>query len=315
MNVIFFGTSEFAVSAFSALLASRHKILAVVCAPDKGKGRGQIVSLSPIKALAKSKNLPILQPANLREPQFIQFLKAQAPDLFIVCAYGKILTKEVLAIPLKYAINLHGSLLPKYRGAAPINWAIINGERQSGVTLFKMDEYMDKGEVLLRKSVEISLTDTSVTLAEKLARLSGAALIEALDLIEQGKAVFSKQDESQVSFAPKLKKEDGLIDWASAAWQIHNRIRGLAPWPGAFTYLGGKLLKIWESKVIAGQNSGAPGEIVEADSKKGLLITTGQERLLITVLQLAGKRKMSAGEFILGHRVKAGERLEEKWLK
>ncbi len=309
MKIIFFGTSDLAVTALEELLLSKHKILAVVTAPDKRKGRGQRMGVSLVKVFAQKKSLPIFQPRNLQDTKFIQALKSKSVDLFVVCAYGKILTKDILQIPKDFAINLHTSLLPKYRGAAPINWAIIKGERETGVTVFKMNEYMDRGDIILQQKTDISSFDTAIGLTEKLARLGAQVLLKAIDLIEQKAATFRPQDENQVSFAPKLKKEDGLIDWQATAFEIHNRIRGLQPWPSAFTYFENRLLKIWRSLVIESTKDAKAGEVVDVDIKKGILVQTGRDMLLITSLQLEGKRKMSAKEFILGHKIKAGEKL------
>ena len=230
-------------------------------------------------------------------------------DLFVVAAYGKILTKDILQIPSNYAINLHASLLPKYRGAAPINWAIIQGENESGVTVFKMNEYMDEGEIILQEKMPILSTETAISLGEKFSRIGAKTLVKAVDLIEQGAVSFTAQDKDKASLAPKLKKSDGLIDWKTKACEIHNRVRGLQPWPGAFTYLNNKLLKIWESRLVPGAGNGRPGEIVEVDNKKGILVQTGKDKLLITHLQLEGKGKMPTSEFILGHTIETGEKL------
>jgi len=309
MKIIFFGTSEFAVPTLKEISLSRHKILAVVTAADKRKGRGQVLSFSPVKLFAQKEGLALFQPADLQDAEFVQFLKKEPADLFVVCAYGKILTKELLQIPEKFAINLHASLLPGYRGAAPVNWAIINGESQTGVTVFKMDECIDRGEIILQKKTDISSLDSAVNLGQRLANIGAGAIMQALDLIEQGKAGFASQDKTRVSLAPKLKKEDGLINWQEQALQIHNRIRGLQPWPGAFTYLEDKLLKICQSRVVEGGKDKAPGEIVGIDSKLGILVQTGRAQLLITALQLEGKKKMSAAEFILGYNIEIGKRL------
>ncbi len=243
MKIVFFGTSDFAVPLLK-MLSSKHKILGVVTAPDKKKGRGRKLGVSPIKALAQKKDLCIFQPETLREAAFIKALKSASAELFVVCAYGKILTKDILHLPKNYAINLHASLLPKYRGAAPINWAIVKAEKTSGITVFKMDEHMDRGEIILQQKENISLSDTAITLAEKLSKIGAEGVLKAIDLTEGGRATFAMQDEGQASYGPRLKKEDGLISWGLKAHQIHNRIRGLKPWPGAFTYLEGKLLKI-----------------------------------------------------------------------
>ena len=308
MKIIFFGTSDFAVSALNELLLSKHKLLGIVTAVDKRKGRGQRIGLSPVKSFAQKRGLALFQPADLRDAKFVQCLKNEPADLFVVCAYGRILTKEVLRIPKGCAINLHASLLPKYRGAAPVNWAIIRGEKETGVTVFKMDEYMDKGEIILQRKTDISLSDTAVSLAEKLSKIGAEVLLEAIDLIEQKKATFITQDESRASSAPKLKKGDGLINWEAAASEIHNRVRGLQPWPGAFTYLENRLLKIRQSQIVGNEQGGNPGEIIDV-SEKGILVQTGRGGLLITVLQLEGKKEMPSAEFILGHKLEAGKRL------
>lgn len=309
MKIVFFGTSELAVSALQALLLSKHRILGVVTAQDKRKGRGLELSFSPVKIFAQNKGMPIVQPADLRDTKFLYFLKNSSADLFVVCAYGKILTKEILQIPKVYAINLHTSLLPKYRGAAPINWAIIAGEKESGVTVFKMNEEMDKGEIILQQRTGISFSDTAVSLAEKLSRIGKDALLKSIDLIEHKGAHLREQDENQATFAPKLKKEDGLIGWGNSALEIYNRIRGLQPWPGAFTYFENKLLKIWQSQIVQGKKSAEPGEIVEVDTKNGILVQAGKNKLLIIRLQLEGKKEMPAAKFILGHRIEVGRRL------
>ncbi len=309
MKIIFFGTSDFAVPAINALSLSKHKILAVVTAVDKRKGRGKVLSFSPVALFAQKRGLALLQPANLQDAKFIQFLKNKPADLFVVCAYGRLLTKEILQIPVEYAINLHASLLPKYRGAAPVNWAIIRGEVRTGVTAFKMNEYMDKGEIILQEKADIFPSDTAVSLTEKLSKAAAQLLVKAIDLIGRGLATFTAQDESRASPAPKLKKEDGLVNWEAQASEIHNRIRGLQPWPGAFSYFENKLLKIWGSQIVQGAKGAEAGEIVDVDKKRGILVQTGRDKLLITALQLEGKKRMSAAEFILGHRIKIGEKL------
>lgn len=308
MQIVFFGTADIAVPALAAL-ARQHQVLAVVTATDKKKGRGLHLGLAPVKITAQQNGWPVLQPADLGDHSLIRGLKEKKADLFVVCAYGKILPKEILKIPRIYTINLHMSLLPKYRGAAPINWAIINGEQHTGVTIFKMDEHMDQGDIILQKEQPILDADTSESLGRKLAGLGKTALLEALELISQGKAELTKQRQEEVSLAPKLKKEDGLIDWGRPALEIHNRVRGLQPWPGAHTYFRDRLLKIWESEVIPAQEKRTAGGIIMVEKKGTLAVDTGKESLLLKTLQLAGKRKMSAREFITGHKIEIGERL------
>lgn len=309
MKVVFFGTSDFAVPTLEALSLGKDQVLGVVTAPDKKKGRGLTLGFSPVKNFAQKNNLALFQPQDLADSKFLQGLRKKAADVFVLCAYGKILTKEVLQIPKIYAINLHASLLPKFRGAAPVNWAIIKGERQTGITVFKMDEQMDRGDIILQEKVDITSCDTSFSLSERLARLGAKAVLRALELIERKSVNFSRQDEEQATLAPKLKKEDGLINWQAPSCEIYNRVRGLQPWPGAFTYLENKLLKIWQSKIVESPEDAVAGEIVGVDTEKGILVQTGKDQLLITVLQLEGKKKMPVGEFILGHKIKAGQRL------
>ncbi len=308
MKIIFFGTSSFAVSALKTLASSRHQLLAVVTAADKRKGRGRILSSSPVKVFAQKRRLALSQPSNLQDTAFVRFLKNKGADLFVVCAYGKILTKEILQIPRTYAVNLHASLLPKHRGAAPVNSAMSKGDKESGVTVFKMDEQMDRGEIILQKRIIIGNSDTAVSLGAKLSKIGAELALEAIDMIERGRATLTVQDERGATTAPKLRKTDGLINWKEQAAQIHNRIRGLQPWPGAFTYLDNKILKIWGSQVVQGEQDAEIGEVVQVD-KRGLLIKTGQGQLLLTVVQLEGKQKMSSAKFILGHRVVAGTKL------
>lgn len=309
MKIVFFGTSDFAVAALEALSLTSHKISMVVTAADKRKGRGQRVGFSPVKLFAQKKRLTLFQPRDLQDRKFLQALKTEGADLFVVAAYGKILTKQVLQIPRIYAINLHASLLPKYRGAAPVNWAIIKGEKLSGVTVFKMNEYMDRGEIILQEKVNISSDETSISLGAKLSKLAAQALPGAIELIEQGRASLSVQDETRATFAPKLEKKDGLIDWRKSAGEINSRIRGLQPWPGAFTYLDNKLLKIWQGQVVTGDKSKQAGQILRVDKQKGILVQTGRGQLLISMLQLEGKRKMSAAEFISGKKLETGKNL------
>lgn len=309
MKIVFFGTSDLAACILRALLLSEHKVSVVVTAQDKRKGRGQKVSASPVKCMSEKENINLLQPKTLSSQQFIQALEDEKADLFVVAAYGKILTKQILEIPKIYSINLHTSLLPKYRGAAPINWAIIKGDKVTGVTVFKLNKYMDQGEMILQKKINIAAKDTSVELTDKLSTLGADAVLQALDLIKDKKEKFKKQDNSKVTLAPKLKKKDGLINWKHSALDIHNQIRGLQPWPGAFTYLDGKLLKVLVSEAFDGQKRIKEGEVLRVDEKKGILVQTNRGHLLIVELQLEGKKRMPATEFVLGYSVKAGTKL------
>lgn len=314
MNIIFFGSSDFAVPSLKKLLNTKHKISCVVTQPDKGKGRGLQKSYTAVKNVADDYRLKAYQPDKINNQESIRYLKDLSPDLFVVIAYGQILSSMILSIPNIFAVNLHASLLPQYRGAAPINWAIINGDTQTGLTIIKMNEMMDRGEIILRKAVDIDKTDTTVTLEKKLATEGADLLLECLKKIEDKSFELSLQDEKHVSFAPKLKKEDGLINWQSQAAQIINLIRGTANWPGAFTYYKGKLLKIYRAKISSSSSQSTifkPGEIAEI-TKEGISVATKKDNLIIEELQLEGRKKMKAEEFIIGHKMKAGEKLETK---
>lgn len=311
MNIVFFGTSEFAIEPLRAILASRHKVLALVTQPDRKKGRSLKLSPPPTKVLAVSKNIPVYQPQDASSGESFEYLKKLGADLFVVISFGQILKSNMLSIPARYCINLHGSLLPKYRGAAPTNWAVINGESLSGVTVIRMDERMDEGDVILKQEVGIEPVDTNITLSEKLSDMGARLVIEALDLIGQKKEKFTKQDDSKASYAPKLRKEDGLIDWNEDANVVYNRIRGLIPWPGAYTYYNSRILKILQTKVVpdvAGKDA-AFGEVLYI-GKEGIAVKAGSGAILIEYLQLEGKKDMDAAAFVRGHKIESGYRFK-----
>lgn len=312
MNIVFFGTSDFAIPALRDIADSRHKISALVTQPDKKKGRNLKISPPPTKVLAITKNIPVYQPQDASSAESINYLKRFGADLFVVVSFGQILKKGVLSIPKFYSVNLHGSLLPKYRGAAPTNWAIINGDESSGVTVIKMSERMDEGDIILKKEIEIDKDDTNITLSEKLSELGAKVLLEAIELIENKKAVFQKQDNSKATYAPKLKKEDGLINWSEDAIKIHNKVRGIIPWPGAYTHFDGKILKVWETKVsdfVCGGDIKA-GTVLDIVKNKGIIVKTGSGALAITHLQAEGKKILDADSFLRGHRIEKGYRFE-----
>lgn len=310
MKIVYFGTSEFAEVVMKELLKSEHKILALVAQPDRKKGRALKVSPPPAKVLAIEENIPVYQPEDASSRETIDYLKKLDADLFVVVSFGQILRKEVLSVPKFFSINLHSSLLPKYRGAAPINWAIINGDKVSGVTVIRMNEKMDEGDMILKKEINIEPEDTSITLSEKLSELGSCVLLDAMAVIEQEKAIFSKQDDSMVSYAPKLTKEDGLIDWNFPALTIHNRVRGLIPWPGAYTYLDGRILKIWKTSVadIAPENKMENGSVLAISRENGIIIKTGQGSITVKYLQLEGKKILDADAFLRGHKINIGHK-------
>ncbi len=314
MNIVFFGSSEFAVSSLKALAIAGHNILAVVTQPDRKMGRHLRLEATAVKKNALGLNLKILQPENTNLPETLNFLKELNADLFIVVSYGQILSKELLALPKIFAINAHASILPKYRGAAPINWAIIRGEKVTGVSIIKITEKIDAGPVILEREIGICNEDTSITLREKLSRLAADLFLEAARVIEKDDYKLILQNEQDVIFAPKLKKEDGLIDWKSSSADIYNLIRGSLAWPGAFTYYKGKMLKIHKAKVssrVCKFASSNPGEIMEV-SKEGIVVFTGKDNIIIEELQIEGKRKMNAEEFVAGHKISIGEMLGVK---
>ncbi|SHJ61289.1 methionyl-tRNA formyltransferase [Anaerobranca californiensis DSM 14826] len=311
MRIIFMGTPEFAVPTLKKLYQSKHEIVAVVTKPDQKRGRGQKVSFSPVKELAISHGTLVLQPEKIKgNNDFIDTLIKLNADVFVVVAYGKILPKKVLDIPKKGCINVHGSLLPKYRGAAPIHWALLNGEKTTGVTTMLMDEGMDTGDMLLKAEIPIEEGDNVETLHEKLAEIGADLLIKTLEQLEEGTLKPEKQQEALASYAPMVTKEMGLIDWSLPAKNIYNKLRGLNPWPGTFTYIRGDRLKIISGEIYQGfLQSQEPGTIVEI-IKKGIIVATGEGSILIKEVQPANKEKMDSYSYVNGYKIKRGEKFE-----
>ena len=314
MKIVFFGSSHFAVPALEALIKSQYEICSVVTQPDKKKGRHLHLGSTDVKALAKQAGLKIFQPESVNYPDSIEHLKSLSADLFVVVAYGQILSQAVLDIPKIFPINIHASLLPKYRGAAPINWAIINGEKSSGVTIIKLIRKMDAGPIITQREIPVNDSDDSVALEDELRKLGAELLIEALQKIKNGDYKLIDQDEKKAVMAPKLKKNDGSIDWDKPAISIHDLVRGCLPWPGAFTYYKGKILKLYKTEVIpliSGLAGLRPGEILRCH-KDGFEVMTGSGALLIKELQLEGGQRMPSAEFVHGHKIKPGDRLGKK---
>jgi methionyl-tRNA formyltransferase len=311
MKIVFFGTSGFAMPSLRALMESRHKVLALVTQPDSKRGRDLLLSPPPTKVLAFSHNIPIHQPVNASSTDSVEYLKRLNADLFVVVSFGQILKKAVLEIPRLYSVNLHGSLLPKYRGAAPTNWAIINGDKTTGVTIIRLSEKLDEGDIILKKEIDIDKDDTNITLSENMAEVGAAALVEAMDMIERAKVSFSKQDSSRSTYAHKLKKEDGLIDWNESAIKIHNKVRGLVPWPGAYTHYNGKTLKILVTEICYGamMTDKPAGSVVDIIKGKGIMVKTGVGDICVKYIQLEGKKAMDTDSFIRGHKIIIGDKL------
>jgi methionyl-tRNA formyltransferase len=306
MNIIFMGTPEFAACSLRKLVVSQHNVLAVVTQPDRPKGRGMKVISSPVKETALAHHIPCFQPERPKEKEFIDILRDLKPETVVVSAYGHIIPRDILDIPPYGCVNIHSSLLPRYRGAAPMNWAIINGEAETGITIMLMDEKMDTGDILLQRAVSLAPTCTARELYEVLAPIGAELLIEALDGLEKDSITPVKQDDSKATYAPKLKKEDGLINWEKSSKEINNLIRGVNPWPGAFTYINNKLLKIWSAKIEDEKGlRGQPGEITLL-SKDKMIVNTGDGSLSFLEVQMEGGKRMFIKDFLQGHPLKAG---------
>ena len=305
MRIVFMGTPQFAVPSLEALLKSDDQVVGVVTQPDRPKGRGQEVFASPVKVICERVQIPVLQPLKMKAPEFLDALRAWAPDVIAVTAFGRILPPVILALPPQGCINVHGSLLPKYRGAAPVQWAIIRGERESGITTMLMDEGMDTGAMLLQESVVISPDDTAGTLAPKLAEVGGRLLVETLRQLKAGRLQPQPQDHSLATMAPLLKKEDGLIDWALPAKDIANRVRGLSPWPGAYTSVNDERWVLWRAAVKDGSPEKTPGTII-AITKNSLEVATGGGVLQILEIHPSNSRRMTIAQYLSGHRLVEG---------
>ena len=305
MRIVFFGTPDFAVPCLRALLGSgRHEVVAVVTQPDKPKGRGRETQPPPVKEVAVAAGIPVLQPASVRKPPFAPELAALAPDVAVVVAYGKILPPEILAVPKHGCVNVHGSLLPRWRGAAPIQWAVIAGDEVSGVSTMRMDEGMDTGDVLLTREVRLAPDETAGSLFARLAPLGAELLLETLDRLQAGTVAPVKQDASKSTHARMLEKEDGRIDWAKSAVEIDRHVRGMSPWPGAFTTASGKLLKVHrvepgaEAESADAPDGSVPGTVHA--TKDRVEVATGRGRVALLEVQAEGGKRMSAVEFWRG---------------
>jgi methionyl-tRNA formyltransferase len=312
MRIVFCGTPEFAVPALRALLANREfAVEAVVTQPDRPRGRGQRVSASPVKEVAAQAGVRIYQPASMKSDEARDFVAEIKPDAVVIIAYGQIIPRRLLEIPRLGWMNLHGSLLPKYRGAAPIAWAIINGERKTGLTTMRLDPGLDTGPILIKREIEIGSDETAPELAKRMADLGAPLVAESLIKLERGEITPIPQDSTQASYAPILTKEHGRIDWSLTAGEIYNRVRGLAPWPGAFTTFRGQLCQIWgrpSTSAVASDATAAhePGTLIVSDA---IEVICGQgTRLQLEAVQLEGRKRIRAREFVNGARLASGER-------
>ena len=331
MKIVFMGTPDFAVGALEALIGAGHQVTAVVTQPDKPRGRGKEMQMTPVKACALAHGISVFQPVKIREPEAVEVLRGYSADIFVVAAFGQILSEEILAMPKFGCVNIHASLLPKYRGAGPIQWAIINGEKITGVTIMQMEKGLDTGDILFQKQVEIAPKETADTLHDKLAAAGAELIVEALPQIEAGEVLPVRQDDGASFYAKMLTKSMGKIDWRRGAKELDCLIRGLISWPGAYTLYRGKTLKIWEEEPLeemageetaaeetrkapakmAGQdNAGVlqmpPGTVVRVE-RDAFYVQTGGGVLKILAVQPEGKKRMAVKDFLLGYAVKPGD--------
>jgi len=299
LRIIFMGTPDFAVPNLKALIDGPDDIVAVVTQPDRPKGRGKKLSSPPVKIIAEENDIPVLQPVKIKTEEFRNGLLSYQPDLIVVTAYGRILPLSLLELAPMGCINVHGSLLPLYRGAAPIQWSVIKGDKEVGITVIRMNEGMDTGDMLLKESITPTPDETSGTLFNKLAQLGSETLLNAIKGLKDGTIAATQQDHSQATTAPMLKKSDGLIDWSKKAGELECLIRGLDPWPSAFSFLDTKRLRLFKPEVIYKENNAQPGSLIRSD-KRGLLIACGEDTLLIKEIQPEGKKRMTVEAFLCG---------------
>lgn len=321
MNVVFMGTPDFAVSALEAIIEAGHRVTAVVTQPDKPKGRGKEIQMTPVKECAVAHGIPVFQPVKVKDAESVETLRKFEADVFVVAAFGQILSEEILTMPKYGCVNIHASLLPKYRGSAPIQWAIINGERISGVTIMQMDKGIDTGDMLMKAEVAIEPRETGDSLHDKLAEAGAKLIVEALPKIESGELTPVKQNDEESCYAKMLQKSMSRIDWQQDAEKLDCLIRGLISWPGASTVYRGKTLKIWDEEVVpleelqskdktayTGVEGAEPGTVVLVE-KDAFYVQTGGGCLKILEVQPEGKKRMAVKDFLLGYQIKAGEKL------
>ena len=314
MRIVFMGTPDFSVPALEALVKGGHQVIAAVTQPDKPKGRGKAVLMTPVKEKALEMGIPVYQPVKVREPEFVKTLADLAPDVIVVVAFGQILPKSILEIPRYGCVNIHASLLPKYRGAAPIQWAVIDGEKETGVTTMFMNEGLDTGDMLEKEVVPLDPKETGGSLHDKLSAVGGRLILSTLKGLEDGTLKGTPQTDEGSCYAKMLKKSLGDIDWTMDGAAIERLIRGLNPWPSAYTSLHGKTLKIWDADVTDREYGVEPGTVAEV-SKDQLIIQTGKGSLSVRSLQLEGKKRMDIQDFLRGYSLEKGTVLERRVAK
>ncbi|MFG6355806.1 MAG: methionyl-tRNA formyltransferase [Acetatifactor sp.] len=311
MKIVFMGTPDYAVGALEALIHAGHEITAAVTQPDKAKGRSGSLQYPPVKECALKYNIPVFQPERVKRPEAVETLRGYEADVFIVAAFGQILSQEILDMPRLGCLNIHASLLPRYRGASPIQHAIIDGEERTGITIMQMDAGIDTGDILYQKELPIDRGDTSQSLYDKLTVLGGQTVVEALKLLERGALTPQKQREEDGSYVKMITKEMGRIDFSRDALSIERLVRGMNPWPSAYTLFRGKQMKIWEADAVEGEAPGLTAGTVAAVGKEDFTVAAGRGLLRIRELQLEGKKRMSAHDFLLGMHIAPGEILGE----
>ncbi len=300
------GTPDFAVPSLRALIDEGYEVVGVFCQPDRPKGRGHKLAACPVKELAQSAGIPVFQPERIKREEGVAMLKGCAPDLCVTAAFGQLLSQEILDIPPLGTINVHSSLLPRHRGSAPINWSIIKGDQVTGVTTMFTDKGMDTGDILLTRETPIGQTENAGELTDRLAVMGAQLLIETIRALEAGTLLRIPQDHEAATYEPKMDKELGRIDWSKPAQELDWLVRGTTPWPGAFTTLGEQTIKVFELTILDGAASGAPGEIIAADAKRGLVVSCGDHDVLLAQIQMPGAKRMNARDYLRGHTMETG---------
>lgn len=300
------GTPDFAVPSLRALIDQGYEVVGVFCQPDRPKGRGHKLAACPVKELAQSAGIPVFQPERIKREEGVAMLKSCAPDLCVTAAFGQLLSQEILDIPPLGTINVHSSLLPRHRGSAPINWSIIKGDQVTGVTTMFTDKGMDTGDILLTRETPIGQTENAGELTDRLAVMGAELLIETIRALEAGTLLRIPQDHEAATYEPKMDKELGRIDWSKSAQELDWLVRGTTPWPGAFTTLGEQTIKVFELDILDGPASGAPGEIVAADAKRGLVVSCGDHDVALAQIQMPGAKRMNAKDYLRGHTMETG---------
>ena len=300
------GTPDFAVPSLRALIDQGYEVVGVFCQPDRPKGRGHKLAACPVKELAQSAGIPVFQPERIKREEGVAMLKGCAPDLCVTAAFGQLLSQEILDIPPLGTINVHSSLLPRHRGSAPINWSIIKGDPVTGVTTMFTDKGMDTGDILLMRETPIGPAENAGELTDRLAVMGAELLIETIRALEAGTLARTPQDHAAATYEPKMDKELGRIDWSKSAQELDWLVRGTTPWPGAFTTLGEQTIKVFELTILDGAASGAPGEIIAADAKRGLVVSCGDHDVLLAQIQMPGAKRMNAKDYLRGHTMETG---------